>query len=65
MANPTNDYQRINFNIKNELLDVVDVYCTAGYGRSALLNYLVAAALSSPSTVSLLDELVSKRKDND
>lgn len=57
------DYERINFNIKKELLSVVDEYCSAGYGRSALLNYLVSAALSNPSSVSVLDELKAKRKE--
>lgn len=59
------DYERINFNIKAELLSVVDTYCSAGYGRSALLNYLVASALSSPATVSILDDLVKTRRDGD
>lgn len=59
------DYERINFNIKKDLLSVVDEYCSAGYGRSALLNYLVAVALSSPAAVNVLDDLVSKRKNED
>lgn len=56
------DYERINFNIKTDLLAIVDTYCSAGYGRSALLNFLVASALSNPSAISLLDELAGKGK---
>lgn len=58
------DYERINFNMKSDLLAIVDTYCSAGYGRSALLNYLVASALGNPATVRLLDELVAKRKED-
>lgn len=56
------DYERINFNIKSDLLAIVDTYCSAGYGRSALLNYLVASALGNPAAVRVLDELVEKRR---
>lgn len=55
------DYERINFNIKSDLLETVDKYCSAGYGRSALLNYLVARSLDDPITLDLLETLYSKR----
>lgn len=58
------DYERINFNIKQDLLAIVDSYCSAGYGRSALLNYLVASALSANSVVSALDTLKAQRESN-
>lgn len=58
------DYERINFNIKHELLEEVDKYCSAGYGRSALLNYLVAEALSRESVKAILDGLKAQRQDN-
>lgn len=54
------DYERINFNIKKDLLIRVDEYCSAGYGRSALLNYLVAVALKDVDVSFFLDVLSGK-----
>lgn len=56
------DYIRINFNIKSDLIEKVDSYCSAGYGRSALLNYLVAVALNDSKAVSYLESSPDDRK---
>lgn len=58
------DYERVTFNMKSDLLEKVDVYCSAGYGRSALLNYLIASALSDDTVIKLFDELLEKRRES-
>lgn len=58
-------FERINFNIKSDLLQKVNRFCSNGYGRSALLNYLIAQALNDKNAMKLLEELETKRKDRE
>lgn len=56
------DYTRINFNIQNSVLEEINKYTgSSGSGRSALLNFLVASALSQKPVI----EMLEKRKSGD
>lgn len=50
-------YYRINYNILSSLYEVLEQYTGSnGAGRSALLNFLVASALSNKAVVEVLEE---------
>lgn len=58
------EYERINFNIKVELLEKISEFTSNGYGRSALLNYLIASALNDENLQETLDYLKGHHRCN-
>lgn len=52
-----NSYTRINFNIMDSNLEIINQYTGSnGAGRSALLNFLVASALSNKAVIEVLEQ---------
>lgn len=52
-----NSYTRINFNILDSNLEIINQYTGSnGAGRSALLNFLVASALSNKAVIEVLEQ---------
>lgn len=60
------DYTRCNVNIKNNILEIIDTYTgNSSYGRSALVNFLLASALSNRAVVEALDKRCKARNEED